>query len=745
MPASFTSNYATDRSPLLLTAAILPRTTDSPMIARDCSRGIALTEQEPPKVFISYSHDSADHAARVLKLANVLRRDGVDAIIDQYVTFPAEGWPAWMDAQIRDNDFVIMVCSASYFRRIVRREASRDGLGVAWEGSLIYNHIYITKGDLSRFVPVLLNDGSLDYIPELLRAGGHYLVETQNGYEGLLRRLFRLPTAQVPPIGIPPSLSQFQALWTTQPIIESLAVSKPIKETSEFHATDSDRSLSNYPLPEVPSQEPTNFSASITRYFHEINRDIELLTNDQYRVIRNLRYKKRQRVCGCAGSGKTLVAVEKAIRLAQAGMETLFLCHNPHLARYVSDLTFGVPIQIYTFSCWIATCVSISEDNREASWSYFEEPDTDTLNIAFDILIEKGGCFDAIIVDEGQDFRGEWWTTVEAGLRRKEHGVLYIFHDDRQALLPYRSDYPIEDLFELSRNCRNAGVIFELLRPFHWQLPRPEVLLRDKGLVAYFDAKKQEVISDLEAALTFLSHRGVMDCSIVVLLAGGLTIANSGIIDRDIYVRMTEPWQRAVRRYFESGFRSYPRSGIRTPVADLDEVKRVLDRLSDERIPTSGDIQLVVECANLFSIDRYQRRKILENPSFRSALRWCVKGQKLFLSRSDPAPLWAAEIIMHFERGDWAVGLPGVRVFKTVKERGMGDPRAVSIYELHSFKGLEADTIILIDGGYKPMSEEELYVAISRPRCALILIDCGGIGTKMPTVRRYAAEREKEV
>ena len=37
---------------------------------------------DPPKVFISYSHDSKSHAARVLKLANELRRDGIEAIID---------------------------------------------------------------------------------------------------------------------------------------------------------------------------------------------------------------------------------------------------------------------------------------------------------------------------------------------------------------------------------------------------------------------------------------------------------------------------------------------------------------------------------------------------------------------------------------------------------------------------------------------------------------------------------------
>jgi TIR domain len=66
---------------------------------------------EPPKVLISYSHDSPEHAQHVLELANRLRADGIDCTIDQYVLVPPEGWPRWMDKQVRDSDFVVMVCT----------------------------------------------------------------------------------------------------------------------------------------------------------------------------------------------------------------------------------------------------------------------------------------------------------------------------------------------------------------------------------------------------------------------------------------------------------------------------------------------------------------------------------------------------------------------------------------------------------------------------------------------------------
>jgi hypothetical protein len=181
-----------------------------------------------PKVFISYSHDSEEHAARVLKLANDLRRDGVDAIIDQYFTSPSEGWPAWMDTHIREDDFVVMVCTETYYQRVVRKEAPCVGLGIAWEGSLIYNRVYRDKCDLSRFLPVLLNGGRTDHVPEPLFGATHYLVETSHGYEGLLRQVFRRPKAQMPEVGERPALPQLIAQWTTRPLPAVAPTPEPV-------------------------------------------------------------------------------------------------------------------------------------------------------------------------------------------------------------------------------------------------------------------------------------------------------------------------------------------------------------------------------------------------------------------------------------------------------------------------------------------------------------------------------------
>jgi hypothetical protein len=56
-----------------------------------------------------------------------------------------------MDKQIRDSDFVVMVCTEAYYQRVMGEEQPGKGLGVRWEGNLIYQAIYKIrpKGDRS--------------------------------------------------------------------------------------------------------------------------------------------------------------------------------------------------------------------------------------------------------------------------------------------------------------------------------------------------------------------------------------------------------------------------------------------------------------------------------------------------------------------------------------------------------------------------------------------------------------------
>ena len=190
------------------------------------------SEASPLGVFISYSHDSPEHADRVLALADRLRQDGLDSILDQYfLGSPDEGWPRWMDRQIRDADFVLMICTPTYYRRVMGEEQPGVGHGVNWEGNLIYQHFYQDGTINKRFLPILLEGGNTSDIPMPFRGVAKYRPMTEEGYDALYRRLTNQPLTPPPDISTPKKLPPrerppraFGNTQTdeTQPVIENV-------------------------------------------------------------------------------------------------------------------------------------------------------------------------------------------------------------------------------------------------------------------------------------------------------------------------------------------------------------------------------------------------------------------------------------------------------------------------------------------------------------------------------------------
>ncbi len=190
------------------------------------------SEASPLRVFISYSHDSPEHADRVLALADRLRQDGIDCILDKYILgSPDEGWQLWMNRQMRDANFVLMICTPTYLRRVMREEEPGVGQGVNWEGNLIYQHFYKAGTINKRFLPILLEGASASDIPVPFRGVAKYRPMTEEGYEALYRRLTNQPLTPPPDIGTPKKLPPrerppraFGNTQTddTQPVIENV-------------------------------------------------------------------------------------------------------------------------------------------------------------------------------------------------------------------------------------------------------------------------------------------------------------------------------------------------------------------------------------------------------------------------------------------------------------------------------------------------------------------------------------------
>ena len=150
-----------------------------------------MTAKHPQKkkVFISYSHDSKEHLERVVKLSERLRKDGIEATIDQYEQSPEEGWLRWMERQVRESDSVLVVCTERYLRKA---EDPDEGSGVAWESMLSHQEIYKTRRN-RKFIPVVFGRADRMHVPEPLRAYTIHDLGAEEGYELLYRQITDQP------------------------------------------------------------------------------------------------------------------------------------------------------------------------------------------------------------------------------------------------------------------------------------------------------------------------------------------------------------------------------------------------------------------------------------------------------------------------------------------------------------------------------------------------------------------------
>ena len=149
-----------------------------------------------------------EHCDHVLSFAQQLRRDGIDAELDQFHQDELLHWPRWCEERLRpeNSDFVVCICTPEYKHRVEGRVAADVGKGVFWEGTLIYNYLYDEKGN-RRCIPVSLDDNPGSDIPAILNGYTRFQItafsldDPQSGYAKLYRLLTGQSTAQKAGLG----------------------------------------------------------------------------------------------------------------------------------------------------------------------------------------------------------------------------------------------------------------------------------------------------------------------------------------------------------------------------------------------------------------------------------------------------------------------------------------------------------------------------------------------------------------
>ncbi|MBK9751379.1 MAG: NERD domain-containing protein [Chloroflexi bacterium] len=212
----------------------------------------------------------------------------------------------------------------------------------------------------------------------------------------------------------------------------------------------------------------------VAEIFERERRKIEELTHNQFRILRQLKHHKRAAIIGGSGTGKTMLAMEKAAQLAEGGFRVLFLCFNRELSDWVGANLKHELIMVATYHQFVGTVLHWAGVKRTAyaSWNDFVTDAPDLLLDAVSIIRspdsgQQHRLFDAIIVDEAQDFGDTWWVALPDFLVDPDDGVFYVFFDDNQRIFTQISSIPMGgEPFLLDENCRNTQHIHAALSPY---------------------------------------------------------------------------------------------------------------------------------------------------------------------------------------------------------------------------------------------------------------------------------------
>jgi hypothetical protein len=261
------------------------------------------------------------------------------------------------------------------------------------------------------------------------------------------------------------------------------------------------------------------------------------LTAQQFWYLRALGARKRAAITGGAGTGKTLLAMHKAQELAGSGKKTLLVCYNAPLADHLKDVAgrdlkdYLHPMGFHELCAWRIrevyrlTGLDLEEEARQT----FPTEDRFHVQLPYALALSKDYLqayqYDAIIVDEGQDFGADYWMALEMLLKDEKESCFYIFYDPNQAL--YHSADHIQEImqgdypFPLTSNCRNTIHIHTAAYRFYKgeQIEPPKIEGEPIQIICQDSTSDQRkhihgLISDL------IGRQGIKPKEIVVLIAG---------------------------------------------------------------------------------------------------------------------------------------------------------------------------------------------------------------------------------
>jgi hypothetical protein len=248
---------------------------------------------------------------------------------------------------------------------------------------------------------------------------------------------------------------------------------------------------------------------SLLSMAEEHEQRVDQMTRDQVKTLDSLRYHRRLKVIGGAGTGKTWLALEQARRLARNGEQVALLCYSRGLARYFERTTQTWPKKERPAYVGLFHQLPVAwgaEQGADDDSDYWER----RLPLQLGGLAEQRAVedrFDSVVIDEAQDFGELWWPPMLACLRDRDAGGLFVFMDEGQRVFSRQGVVPIDlPPYVLDENIRNTKQIAQLFGSLSGELLKPRGLA---GVpVRLVDVRAEKVVEAADDAVDALLTEG---------------------------------------------------------------------------------------------------------------------------------------------------------------------------------------------------------------------------------------------
>ncbi len=207
----------------------------------------------------------------------------------------------------------------------------------------------------------------------------------------------------------------------------------------------------------------------------DFDKEVKKYTKEQYRILDSIKLNERSVTQGSAGTGKTMIAIESAVRAAAEGKTVFLTCFNRLIGEWMQKQAEEWKDKITVSSLHSFLFEQSKGFGYDNSQSNKQDFYTKYLPLLLKDIYQKGinKKFDKLIIDEGQDLIREEYlllfdSMLQGGL---QNGNWEIYGDfERQAIYAQLTKGEMLDLlkgsgqhsnFLLKINCRNTKQVGE--------------------------------------------------------------------------------------------------------------------------------------------------------------------------------------------------------------------------------------------------------------------------------------------